>query len=65
MILPLIEVNALALRLPGPCSLVGMRLMVVTFTLVLMVIVDQTQFHGRYGLQFARLVLSALAQVGL
>jgi hypothetical protein len=42
-----------------------MRLMVITFTLVFLVIVDQTQFHGYYGLQFARLVVSALAQVGL
>jgi hypothetical protein len=42
-----------------------MRLMVITFGVVFMVIVDQTQFHGRFGMQFARLILSALAQVGL
>jgi hypothetical protein len=42
-----------------------MRLMVITFGIVLMVIVDQTQFHGRFGAQFARLILAALAQVGL
>jgi hypothetical protein len=42
-----------------------MRLMVITFTIVFLVIVDQTQFHGRYGMQFARLVVSALAQIGL
>jgi hypothetical protein len=42
-----------------------MRLMVITFGVVLLVIVDQTQFHGRFGLQFARLILAALAQVGL
>ena len=42
-----------------------MRLMMITFGIVFMVIVDQTQFHGRFGLQFARLVLALLAQVGL
>ena len=42
-----------------------MRLMVITFGIVFMVIVDQTQFHGYYGLQFARLIIELLAQVGL
>jgi len=42
-----------------------MRLMMITFAIVFMVMVDQTQFHGYYGLQVARLILSALTQVGL
>jgi hypothetical protein len=42
-----------------------MRLMMITFGIVFLVLVDQTQFHGRFGLQFARLVIAALAQVGL
>jgi hypothetical protein len=42
-----------------------MRLMMITFGIVFMVLVDQTQFHGRFGMQFARLIISALAQVGL
>jgi hypothetical protein len=42
-----------------------MRLMVITFGIVFLVIVDQSQFHGRFGAQFARLILAVLAQVGL
>ena len=65
VILLLIAANTLALHLRGSCSLTSMRLMVITFTVVFLVIVDQTQFHGYYGLQFARLVVSTLAQIGL
>jgi hypothetical protein len=51
-------------RLITPACLAP-SLMVITFAIVLMVIVDQTQFHGRFGAQFARLIVAALAQVGL
>jgi len=42
-----------------------MRLMIVIFALVVLVIVDQSQFQGHYGGQVARLIGAALAKVGL
>jgi hypothetical protein len=42
-----------------------MRLMVITLSIALMVIVDQTRFHGRYGEEVARLIHAALMLVGL
>jgi hypothetical protein len=42
-----------------------MRLMIVVFVLVLLVIIDQTQFHGHYTAEAARLLKYSLAQLGL
>jgi hypothetical protein len=42
-----------------------MRLMIAVFLFVLLVLIDQFQFHGHYTTQSAYALRSALAQFGL
>jgi len=42
-----------------------MRLMLGTFAVIFLVLVDQSQCQGYYGMQLARLVVAGLAQLGL
>ena len=42
-----------------------MRPLIVILVLVLLVIIDQTQFNGHYAAEAARLLKNFLAQLGL
>jgi hypothetical protein len=42
-----------------------MRLMIAALALVLLVIIDQTQFHGHYTAEAARLLKNVFAKLGL
>jgi hypothetical protein len=42
-----------------------MRLMITVLVLVLLVIIDQTQFHGHYTAEAARLLKNVLTRLGL
>jgi hypothetical protein len=43
----------------------AMRLMITVFVLVLLVIIDQSQFNGHYTMQLARFLRYAFSLVGL
>jgi hypothetical protein len=49
----------------GPVWCDTMRLMVTVFVLVLLVIIDQSQFNGHYTLQLARFLRYCFSLVGL